>query len=96
MSPESRLEKGAEGKFKRLGAAKRSRTDDKVLKRIKLMVGATAMLLVSFACLEKSLAQQSTAGSPGGEPKKPEAEATLFPVPDFTASPTLHPFSEFV
>jgi len=92
MSPESRLEKGAEGKFKRLGAERMK----KVVKRIKLMVGATAMLLVSFACLEKSLAQQSTAGSPGGEPKKPEAEATLFPVPDFTASPTLHPFSEFV
>jgi hypothetical protein len=54
------------------------------------------MLLVSFACLEKSLAQQSTAGSPSGEPKKPEAEATLFPVPDFIAPPTLHTFSEFV
>jgi porin len=48
------------------------------------MVGATAVLLVSFACLEKSPAQQTAAGAHGGEPKKPEAEATLFPVPDFT------------
>jgi porin len=56
-----------------------------VVKRMKLMVGATVMLLVSFACLEKSLAQQSAAGAPTGEPKKPEAEATLFPVPDFAS-----------
>ena len=53
----------------------------KVVKRMKLMVGATAMLLVSFTCLEKALAQQSAAGAPSGEPKKPEAETTMISRP---------------
>jgi len=39
------------------------------------------VLLLSFSCAVGTFAQQA---APGGEAKKPEAEATLFPVPDFT------------
>jgi len=53
--------------------------------RMKLILGLITALLVSFARMEQTLAQQSAAAAPNGEPKKPQAEATLFPVPDFTA-----------
>jgi porin len=52
--------------------------------RMKLILGLITALLVSFARMEQTLAQQSAAAAPNGEPKKPQAEATLFPVPDFT------------
>jgi len=51
----------------------------------KLTLAATILLLMSFVSMEQTLAQQSGAGGSSGEPKKSEAEATLFPVPDFTS-----------
>ena len=56
----------------------------KVAQHKKLFLGTITMLLVSFTCMEKTLAQQSAA-APSAETKKSEAEATLFPVPDFTS-----------
>jgi porin len=38
-----------------------------------------------LVCVEKSSAQQIAPDTSTGEPKKPEAEATLFPIPDFTS-----------
>lgn len=35
--------------------------------------------------MKQTLAQQNAADGSSDEPKKPEAEATLFPVPDFTS-----------
>ena len=56
----------------------------KVAYRMDLIVGTITLLLISFACTEEPRAQQSAAAAPMGESRKPETEATLFPVPDFT------------
>jgi len=49
-----------------------------------VFLGAVIGLMLSFACAARTLAQD-TAATQSGEPKKPETEATLFPVPDFTS-----------
>ena len=53
--------------------------------KLILIVRAVTLLLIGFTCIEKTPAQQSATGVANGEAKKPEAEATLFPVPDFTS-----------
>ena len=57
----------------------------KVSHHTKLTLAATILLLMSFVSMEQALAQQDGARGSSGEPKKPETEATLFPVPDFTS-----------
>ena len=47
-------------------------------------LAALTLLVVSLACVGKSPAQQTDANPSTGESKKAEAEATLFPIPDFT------------
>jgi porin len=42
------------------------------------------MFLLSFACAARTLAQDTGGAAPAGETIKPESEATLFPVPNFT------------
>lgn len=56
-----------------------------VAHRMGPILGLITALLVSSICMKNTEAQQSAAGIPSGEAKKPQTEATLFPVPDFTA-----------
>ncbi|MGH7847017.1 MAG: hypothetical protein ACREQW_17880 [Candidatus Binatia bacterium] len=46
---------------------------------------AAIVFLTLFVRAERTVAQQSASGPPSGDPKKPEAEATLYPVPDFSS-----------
>lgn len=55
-----------------------------VAHRMGPILGMITALLVSPIAMKNTEAQQSAAGIPSGEPKKPQTEATLFPVPDFT------------
>ena len=54
--------------------------------RFRLLGLAAAILfLVSLVCVEKSPAQPTAPDASTGEAKKPEADATLFPIADFTS-----------
>ncbi len=46
---------------------------------------ALIVLLLSFTCSLQAVAQETAVAAPTGETKNAEAEATLFPVPDFAS-----------